>query len=193
MYTIAIIVGSIREGRQSPRVAKFLEQKLRATGRVTPRVIDLRELGLPLMEERLRFLKDPPEPVVRFGQEIAEADAIVVVSPEYNGSYPGALKNAIEFLSSEYKRKPFGIVTASSGNFGGVAALGPLRLLALAVGGYPIAASFPVSRVGDAFAEDGTPLDASYEKRVEGFLGELLWATEALAAARAKDAAGSAR
>jgi NAD(P)H-dependent FMN reductase len=193
MYTIPIIVGSIREGRQSPRVAKFLERKLRATGRVNPQIVDLRELGLPLMEERLRFLKDPPESVVSFGRTIAAADAVVIVSPEYNGSYPGALKNAIEFLSSEYRRKPFGIVTASSGNFGGMAALGPLRLLALAVGAYPIAASFPVSRVGESFDEEGTALDASYEKRVEAWLGELLWATGALAEARAKDAAGGVK
>jgi len=193
MYTIPIILGSIREGRQSPRVAKFIERKLRATGRVAPEILDLKESGLPMMEERLRNLADPPESVVRFGNAIAAADAVVVVSPEYNGSYPGVLKNAIEYLAAEYKRKPFGIVTASSGNFGGVQALGPLRLLALAVGAYPIAASFPVSRVHESIAEDGTALDPSYDKRVEAWIAELLWATEAFSEMRAKVAAGAAR
>jgi NAD(P)H-dependent FMN reductase len=193
MYTIPIILGSIREGRQSPRVAKFIEQKLRATGRVDPQILDLKEFDLPMMEERLHLLADPPEQVVRFGRAIAAADAVVVVSPEYNGSYPGVLKNAIEYLAKEYKRKPFGIVTTSSGNFGGISAQGALRLLALAVGAYPLAVGFPVSRVGESIAEDGTAIDPAYDKRVEGWLGELLWTTEAFADKRAKDAAGAVR
>jgi NAD(P)H-dependent FMN reductase len=193
MYTIPIIVGSIREGRKSPRAARFIEQKLRATGRVEPQILDLKELGLPMMEERLRLLSDPPEALARFGGAIAAADAIVVVSPEYNGSYPGVLKNAIDYLAAEYKRKPFGIVTVSGGNFGGLLALSQLRLLALQVGAYPIAAAFPVSRIGESLAEDGTAIDASYDKRVENWIAELLWATEALADMRAKGAAGEAK
>ncbi|MFA6955123.1 MAG: hypothetical protein WC538_04540 [Thermoanaerobaculia bacterium] len=111
MFAIPIILGSIREGRQSPRVAKFIERKLRATGRVDSQILDLKEFDLPMMEERLRLL----------------------------------------------------------------------------------AASFPVSRVGESIAEDGTAVDPSYDKRVETWLGELLWATEAFADRRVKDAVGAAR
>ncbi len=191
MYAIPIILGSTREGRKSPRVARFLEKKLRATGRVTPEILDLKELALPMLDERLRFLAAPPESLVRFGASIAGADAVVIVSPEYNGSYPGVLKNAIDYLQAEYKRKPVGIVTVSGGNFGGLAALGQLRLVALAIGAYPLPNGFPVSKVGDSIAEDGTATDASYERRADAWITELLWLTEAIADRRAKDATGA--
>lgn len=190
MYTIPIILGSTREGRMSSRVATFIERKLRATGRVNPEILDLEALALPMLEERLRFLKDPPASLVRFGSAIAASDAFVIVSPEYSGSYPGVLKNAIDYLQAEYRRKPVGIVTVSGGNFGGISALAQLRLLALTIGAYPIPSGFPVSRVAESFAEDGTATDASYEKRADGWIGELLWLTEAVADKRAKDAAG---
>lgn len=82
-----------------------------------------------------------------------------------NNGYPGVLKNALDYLLPEYKRKPIGIVTVSAGGFGGINCLAQLRLVALGMGAFPILAALPVSRVQDAFDDAGNPLDQSFEKR----------------------------
>jgi NAD(P)H-dependent FMN reductase len=191
-FSIPIILGSIRTGRASSRVAEFMKRRLRETGRVDTEVIDLREAALPMMEERLRFLPDPPARVVEFGETIARADAIVIVSPEYNGGYPGVLKNAIDYLLREYRRKPVGIVTVSSGTFGGIRVLEQLRDVMFATGAIPIPASLPVSRVQDLFEEDGSLKDASFEGRAGKFLDELFWYTEAISDMKEKERHDSA-
>lgn len=185
-YFIPIILGSIRTGRASSRVAAFVRRKLEAMELVETEVIDLRETSLPMMEERLRFLPDAPPQVVAFGETIAKADAIVIVTPEYNGGYPGVLKNAIDYLQSEYRRKPVGIVTVSSGGFGGLRVLEQLRDVMFSTGALPIPASLPVPRVQDLFEEDGRLKDDSFDARAEKFLEELLWYTEAISDMKAK-------
>ena len=192
MYKATVILGSVRAGRMSSRVAKFVEARLRATGAFEPEILDLGELDLPIMEERLRLLKDPAPSVVEFGARIASSDALVIVTPEYNGGIPGVLKNAIDYLLAEYKRKPVGIVTVSGGAFGGMQALGQLRLIMLAAGAYPVPVSFPVPKVQEALTEDGTPLDPMLEKRASNMIGELLWLTEAVSERKARAAVASA-
>ncbi len=192
MFYTPILLGSVRDGRMSPRVARFVESRLRATGAFETEILDLKELDLPIMAERLRLQKDPAASIAEFGRKIERSDSLVIVSPEYNGGYPGVLKNAIDYLLQEYKRKPVGIVTVSSGAFGGMQALGQLRLIMLAAGAYPLPVSFPVPKVQEAFTEDGAPLDPMAEKRAANFVGELRWLTEAVAERKAKDAARSA-
>jgi NAD(P)H-dependent FMN reductase len=189
MYYAPVLLGSVRDGRMSSRVAKFIEGSLRATSAFEPEILDLRELDLPIMEERLRMQKTPSSVLVEFGQKIGRADALVIVTPEYNASYPGVLKNAIDYLLPEYKRKPVGIVTVSGGQFGGMQALAQLRLVMVAVGAYVLPVSFPVTKVQESFAADGAPLDPVYEKRAANFVSELLWLTEAVDARRTRDAA----
>ena len=74
-----------------------------------------------------------------------------------------------------------GIVTVSSGPFGGLSCLAQLRLVCLAMGGVPIPVVFPVSSVESAFDEAGIPLDSRLEDRRRQFLDELIWYTRALA------------
>lgn len=188
MFYVPVIIGSVRRGRKSPIAARFITRRLGATGKFEPELIDLAECDLPIMEERLRFRDDSPPVVVELGAKISRADAIVVVSPEYNGSYPGVLKNALDYFLPEYKRKPVGIVTVSGGGFGGISALAQLRLLFLHIGAYPIAVGLPVLRVQDAFDEDSNPSDPLLEKAASAFAAELLWLTEALTAKRLAEA-----
>jgi azobenzene reductase len=184
MFYVPVIIGSVRRGRKSPIAARFIAERLGATGKFESELIDLAEYNLPIMEERLRFRDDSPAVVVEMGAKLARADAIVVVSPEYNGGYPGVLKNALDYFLPEYKRKPVGVVTVSGGGFGGVNALAQLRLLFLHMGAYPVALAMPVSRVQDAFDEDNNPRDPLLEKAASAFTAELLWLTEALAVKR---------
>ena len=181
---VPVILGSSRRGRQSPRVARFLVSHLGRLPQVETEIIDLAELDLPMLEERLRMRDDAPPQAQAFAARLARADGLVIVSPEYNGGYPAVLKNALDYVLPELKRKPVGIVTVSGGLFGGLEALGQLRLVLLKMGALPLPVSFPITKVQESFSEDGRPADAAWDKRAQAFLGELLWLTEAVTARR---------
>ncbi len=180
MFYIPIILGSTRRGRQSPKAAKFVLNRMKNNGQIDSEILDLLEYNFPIMEERLSKRDDPPPRLKEFGEKINRADAIVIVTPEYNNGYPGVLKNSLDYLLPEYKRKPIGIVTVSAGGFGGLNCLAQLRLVTLGMGAFPIPTSLPISRVQDTFEEDGTSKDPSYEKRADSFVAEVVWFAEAI-------------
>ena len=188
MFYVPIILGSTRRGRQSPKVAKFVLRGLQKQPQVETELIDLAELNFPIMEERLRLRDDPPPGLREFSEKMARADAVVIVTPEYNNGYPGVLKNALDYLLPEYQRKPFGIVTVSAGGFGGLNCLAQLRLVMFGMGAFSIPASLPVSRVQDSFGDDGNPKDPAYEKRLQSFLNEVVWFAEAIGTQKKRDA-----
>jgi NAD(P)H-dependent FMN reductase len=191
MYQIPIIVGSTRRDRQSIKVARFVLARLQQRQNVATELLDLLEYDFPMMEERLHRRDDPPPRLQEFGDKIARADSIIIVSPEYNNGYPGVLKNALDYLLPEYDRKPVGVVTVSAGSFGGINCLAQLRLILLGMGAVPTPENLAVSRVHDSFQDDGTPNDPAYEKRAKEFLDDLLWFTEAVADRRAKEKTAS--
>lgn len=184
MYYIPILLGSTRRGRQSGKAAKFVETRLGK--RANTELLDLIDCDLPILRQRLRYDDTPPQNVVELGRKIERADALVIVSPEYNGGYPGVLKNTLDYFYEEYHRKPVGIVTVSGGGFGGLNCLAQLRQVMLALGAYPIPAQLAISRVEESLAGDGTPFDAAYEERARKFFDELLWITAAIARQRAE-------
>ena len=186
MFYIPVILGSTRRGRQSLRVARFVLARLQKVANVETEMLDLAEYDFPIMEERLRMRDDPPPRLAEFGDKLARAESIVIVTPEYNNGYPGVLKNALDYFLPEYRRKPIGIVPVSAGPWGGLNCLAQLRLVTLGMGAFPIPASMPVARVQASFDDAGNPIDTSYEKRVQSFFDELMWFTEATAAQRAK-------
>lgn len=188
MFYIPIILGSTRRGRQSAKVARFVEERMKKNEQIGTEILDLLDYNFPMMEERLRLRDDAPPRVVEFSSKIARADAVVIVSPEYNNGYPGVLKNALDYLGpKEYRRKPLGIVTVSAGGFGGLHALSQIRLVTLGMGAFPIPGSLPFSRIQDVFAEDGALKELTYEKRADAFIAEVLWFAEAIAAQKAKE------
>lgn len=188
MFYIPVILGSIRRNRESAKVAKFALDWLRKLEGVTTELLDLKELNLPMMEERLRFRDDGPPSVVLFSSKIREADSILIVTPEYNGGYPGVLKNALEYLKDEYRHKPFGIITVSAVETAGILCLVSLRQIVLQMGGLPIPAALMVAHVKKSFDGEGKSLDPAFAKKARFFFDELLWFAEALAAQRKKTA-----
>src|SRR5262252_9326423 len=180
MFYIPIIAGSTRRDRQSIKVARFVLARLQQRQNVETELLDLLEYNFPIMEERLEHRDDPPPRLREYAAKILRADSLILVTPEYNNGYPGVLKNALDYLLPEYERKPIGIVTVSAGGFGGITCLAQLRLVSIGMGAFPIPENLSVSRVQDAFKEDGTPNDPVYEKRAAGFLDDLLWFTEAI-------------
>ena len=129
-YKIAIIVGSLREASLNRKVARSI-----CAMRNDNLECSMIEIGdLPLYNQD--FDANPPEQYVRFRQQIAEADGVLFVSPEYNRGIPGVLKNAIDVGSrpygqSAFDKKPAAIVTASPGSIGGFGANHQIRQAAV--------------------------------------------------------------
>ena len=176
---VPIILGSTRRGRQSDKPARWIERRLRDTGRCEVELLDLAEYDFPIMEERLTMRDDPPPRAQEFSDKLRRADAIVIVTPEYNSGYPGVLKNTLDYFYSEYYRKPFGVVTVSGGGFGGITCFQSLLAVLQKVRGI-VPAHLPISSVQKTFDQAGNLVDPSYEKRASVFMDELLWYAEAL-------------
>lgn len=172
---ILVILGSVRHGRMSDRVSSFVMQRLATIEGVTPELADLGAIDLPVMEERLGRIDPPPPGLVDLGASIRNADAIVVVSPEYNHGTPGVLKNALDYFLPEFTRTPVAIVTVSGGGHGGVNAWAQLVTVLVYMGAFVLPQTVAVSKVQDAFDEQGHAIDQAYIKRVDGMLAELVW------------------
>lgn len=172
---VLVILGSVRRGRMSDRVATFVMHRLAAATDVSADLVDLRVLDLPIMEERLGRIDPPPAGVPELGAAIECADALVVVTPEYNHGYPGVLKNALDYFYAQYKRTPVALVTVSDGGHGGVNAWAQLVTVFTQMGAIVLPDTVAVSYVGKSFAEDGTPLEPAYVRRTDRMIAELIW------------------
>ena len=158
---IPVLLGTVRAGRQSVHVARWVLGELAARPGTATELIDLDEFDLPVMAERLSGHTSPPPGATAFAERLARTDGLLIVTPEYKGAYPGSLKNAFDYLDAGvFRRRPIGIATVSSGGFGGVNCLAQLRLVCLAMGGSPLPMTFAVSNVQKAFGEQGELLEA---------------------------------
>jgi NAD(P)H-dependent FMN reductase len=156
---------------------------------VQSQLIDLAVLDLPVMRQRLGDTESSPLGAIDLCEKLTAADGLLIVAPEYKNGYPGALKNALDYLPAGIlKRKPIGIVTVSSGGFGGLNCLAQLRLVCLAMGGIPIPVTLPISHVDETVDQEGGVRDPKLAARIGPFLDELVWYAEALLEHRRKDA-----
>ena len=174
---VLVILASVRQGRMSERVATFVMGRLAAVEGIAADLVDLRELNLPIMEERLGRIEPTPPNVAELGAKIVGTDAIVIVTPEYNRGYPGVLKNALDYYFKEYKRKVVALVTVSDGGRGGVNCWAQLVTILVRMGAIVLPPNVEVERVDKSFAEDGTALDPIYIKRTDFMIAELVWLT----------------
>ncbi|HEU4609893.1 MAG TPA: NAD(P)H-dependent oxidoreductase [Chitinophagaceae bacterium] len=179
----AIIIGSIRTGRQSQKIAWYLEKKLKKKG-VEVDMIDLKDYPLPLLEERVHIHMDPPANAVELSGRLYEADSLILVSPEYHGSYSGVLKNALDYFRTEFSRKVIGVVTTSGGKFGGINASHQLQDLVLHVGAYPMPVKLLVPEIHFAFDADNNLLPEALQKSTQQFVDEFVWFASAISTAR---------
>ena len=129
--------------------------------------------GLPAFDEDLETT--PPEPVQDFLDAVEGADALLIATPEYNASLPGALKNALDWASRPFpdnvlKDKPAAVIGASTGLFGAVWAQAEVRKTLKASGAHVLEDELPVGLADGAFTDDGALADPELVAR----LGELL-------------------
>jgi NAD(P)H-dependent FMN reductase len=181
---VRIVIGSIRQGRKSLAVAEYLHRRARERVELRAELLDLVDYPLPLLEERMGESHTSTAARALF-EQLADADGLLIVTPEYKGGVPGALKNTFDYFPPDFLRhKPVGICTVSAGGFGGVNCLSQLRLLTLAVGGLPIPGFLAVSKVNQVVAGGDPTLDSAFGGKLDSFFEELTWYCEAMARQR---------
>ena len=174
---IEIISGSPRNNSLGNRVALHLEKVLNERTDHEVGVIDLRTYVLP----HIQTVFTPAETVPKQFKELAErmfaADAYIIVTPEYNGSYSPAMQNLFDHFPKQY-RKVFGIVTASPGPMGGIRAAMQLQQFVFALFGIGSPYMLVTPQVDKKFDAEGNLTDAGFQKSIDMFVNEYLWLAE---------------
>jgi chromate reductase len=129
-----------------------------------------------------------PSSVLALRRALAGADAVLIATPEYNHSVPGALKNALDWASrpradNPLRNKPVAVVGASTGIFGAVWAQADLRKVLTAIGADVVDTALPVPSAGNAFTAEGRLRDVALARSLRTIVGELVQRTPASAAA----------
>ncbi len=173
---IAILYGSVRSDRQGIKSAKFFYNKLAERGHDAV-IVEPKEYPLDFLDKMHKEYPEgkAPENMEKIHKILDESDGFVIVSGEYNHSIPPALKNMLDHFQTEYYFKPSAINSYSAGTFGGVRVAVHLRAVLAELGMPSIPSLFPVSKIQDAFDDDGNALDKAYERRIGRFLDEFEW------------------
>ena len=137
-----------------------------------------------MRDYRINASKEETPATKEYAEKIAKADGLIVVSPEYNHSYPGELKMMLDIAYQEYARKPVGLCGVSMSPMGGVRAVEHLRGVFAELHMVDIREAVYFSNVGNLFDEQGNITDESYKEKVKTFLEELIWYAKALKTAR---------
>jgi chromate reductase len=178
---VLAVSGSLRAG-------SFNTSLLRAADEAAPDGVELElweGIGeLPLYDEDLEG-HDVPESVRRLREDWAAADAILFATPEYNGSVPGGLKNAVDWasrppLEGVLRNKPVAVVGASTGRFGALWAQQDLKRILGVAGARVIGTEIPVARAHERFDAQGRLLDGEIFEQLRLHLTTL--ASEAVSA-----------
>ena len=185
---IAVILGTNREGRRSERVGKWVMAELEKLGGAEFELLDLKDYPMPFYEEPTSpDALDRPfksEAANRWKEKIAEADGFFIITAEYNHAPAAVLKNALDYVYSEWSKKPVAFISYAPGAGAGIRAVEILRLVVCELEMVPCQAALHIAKVVDSIDEDGNLLDGGYDKRLEMVLTQLLWWTKALKNAR---------
>jgi NAD(P)H-dependent FMN reductase len=171
---IEIISGSPRENSVTRRVAINLKKWLESNTDHETDIIDMKDWNLPAVQSVFVSVDRTPDEFKPLAKRIFEADAFILVTPEYNGSYSPAMKNLLDHFPKQH-HKPFGIVTASPGAFGGIRASQQLLQLIPSLFGIASPYLLIVPAVDKKFSETGDLIDPNFEKSVHNFISEFLW------------------
>ena len=193
MKKIAIIISSTREGRFSDRPAAWVRGRLEREPDVAVDTIDLRDHEFPAFDAAppAYTLRDYPTPEAEaLGRRLDAADGFVVLVAEYNHGYTGALKNAMDYTFVEWGHKPISFV--GWGNVGGARAIEQLRLVSVEFEMAPLRHAvhilpdvmMPAMRATEPFDIE---VFAPLQDKLDRLVADLLWWTDALAAARELD------
>lgn len=166
---LPVILGTTRKGRLSAPVGRFVADQLGKRAGVQTELIDLLDLSLPLADAGEQA-KEPG-----FADRMNRCDGLVLVSPEYNHSFPGLLKHALDTCLQEYIHKPVGVVGVSAGPFGGARGIQSFLPVARELGLVMIFSDVYFGNVGEVFDETGALRDPAFVRRSADFFDELIW------------------
>jgi NAD(P)H-dependent FMN reductase len=194
MSKLLIIVGSTRPGRAADAVVPWIVKSAQAHGAFEVEVADLRDWKLPHFAEHfgtIGDISDPTysDPVVKaWNNKVKESDAFIVITPEYNHSVPGELKNAIDtvWLSFAFRNKPVAFVGYSGGISGAMRAIEHLAHIFIEAEAAPLRNTVVLPHVRSTFDEAGEPTDPFPAAALGVMLDDLAWWSAALEKGRAQ-------
>ena len=174
---LKVILGSTREGRVGIKIFDWAKKIIGAHEEYDAEFIDLKDWPIPFYN----FAGSPAygpldsDIVKRFTAKIAEADAFIFVTPEYNRGYPAVLKNAIDHVYNEWNNKPVAFISYG-GMYAGSRAVEQLRLVAIELQMAPIRQQVGIPLIWEAFDENGLLKGSEvYAKTLESMLRQLSW------------------
>jgi NAD(P)H-dependent FMN reductase len=194
MSKLQVVVGSTRPTRLADLVVPWVVSKAQAHGGFEVEVLDLRDWPLPIFAEHMGTIGDFSDPtysdplVKAWNTKIKEGDAYLVVTPEYNHSVPGVLKNAIDsvWVSFGFRNKPIAAVGYSAGIGAGIRAIEHLAQIAVEAEAVPLRNSVVIPSAYDAFDKTGEPRTPLTTISLDIALDDLAWWSHALERARAQ-------
>ena len=193
MLKLQVIIGSTRSGRNADSVCRWFVPVAQSHGAFEVETLDLRDWALPFFQETIATVGDFNDPtysdplVKRWNEKIKEADAYIIVTPEYNHSVPAVLKNAIDsvFFSYGFRQKPIAFVGYSLGSTAGVRAVEHLNQIMLETEAVPVRTPTLIPLVTNAFDAQGQPTNSALNVTLTVMLDDLAWLARSLKAARA--------
>ena len=181
---VGVILGSVRRDRNGIKVGQWITKKIESRGHKA--LIDPMQLDLPILDRMYKEMENSEPKFQKLQDMIVNPDGYIPVTPEYNHTVSAALKNTLDYCLEEYFFKPSAIVSYSVGSFGGINAAQHLRQIFAELGAPSIPSSLQISKVHEAFDQDGSLLASEYERRAERFLDEFDWYLEAFKNQRKK-------
>ena len=173
------ISGSPRQNSITHRVAIALEKILKTRTEYEIGLINVKDIDLSPVQAVFTSIEDTPGQYKELAERIFNADAFILITPEYNASYSTALKNLLDHFPKQY-RKVFGIVTASPGAMGGIRAAMQLQQVIYGLFAIGSPHMLIVPTVDKKFSKEGELIDAAFQKNIDVFINEFLWLAEKL-------------
>ena len=175
---IEIVSGSPRKDSVTHRIVLFLNKYLSERTAHSISILDVRDWPLNVLQQQTyKSINETPEEFKFLAKRMFNADAFILVTPEYNGSYTSALKNLFDHFPKQH-HKAFGIVTASSGILGGMRASQQVQLLINALFGIGSPYMLITPEVEKKFNEQGELINTAFQKNIDVFVNEFLWLAE---------------
>ena len=186
--TLVILIGSVREGRFGPVVASWVADRAREHGGFEVETVDLADIDIPLSLPAAspKYAGDAyprPAGMAPLTSALERADAVLLVTPEYNHSYPASLKSAIDWHFTQWTAKPVGFVSYG-GTAGGRHAVLHLENVLTELHAVTVRDGLAFPRYFTEW-ENGSPLDTDAPIYAKTLLDQLAWWAAALRTARA--------
>ncbi|MCA9323555.1 NAD(P)H-dependent oxidoreductase [Candidatus Saccharibacteria bacterium] len=166
---VAILIGTTREQRKSVYAARLMKEIADTYPEITSELVDPKDFTFE------GDGNDPEGKDVRYTEITERADAFLIVTPEYNHSFPGSLKRMLDSELKNYIHKPVAFAGVSSGGWGGVRAIESLVNAVREMGLIATFTDMQFPRVQDLFSEEGKLLDEKYREYPKKLFNELIW------------------